>query len=205
MNSEDDINDELVLPLKDLLSEALPPAVYSKLGKYEFDKGVIRIWFKSTDSEKNPFSPEYLGGNENFGKLVGFIILTLNGEFVDAGEDSHIKILDMNNGWLPKHPFYLGMLDKLREVKNWEVAGRYEEAAQFYEWLGLHEKAGELRRMEKTQYVISTKFQLGKDGLIKIECPHCGASQPAESKSSEVVCRYCEKRYIIPKRILDMI
>jgi len=92
-----------------------------------------------------------------------------------------------------------------QKAKDLELAGRYEEAAQEYEVLGMLEEAGRVRRLEKVQYMISTNFQIGEDGTVKLECPHCGASQPAESKTSEVTCKYCGKRYAIPRKILDMI
>lgn len=92
-----------------------------------------------------------------------------------------------------------------QKAKNLELAGRYEEAAQEYEVLAMLEEAGRVRRLEKVQYVISTNFQIGEDGTVKLVCPHCGASQPAESKTSEVTCKYCGKRYAVPRKILDMI
>lgn len=92
----------------------------------------------------------------------------------------------------------------MKRIKNLELAGRYEEAAQLYETLGNYEKAGEMRRMQRTQYVISTNFQI-RDGAITIQCPYCGASQPAESKSNKVTCKYCGRIYVVPKKILDMI
>jgi ribosomal protein S27E len=93
----------------------------------------------------------------------------------------------------------------LEKAKNLELAGRYEEAAQEYERLGMFEKAGMARREARVQYVISTNFQIGKNGVISIACPHCGGSQPIESKTSEITCKYCGKAYIIPRKILDMI
>jgi len=92
-----------------------------------------------------------------------------------------------------------------KRLDNLEKAGRFEEAACGYEGLGMYEKAGELRRMGKTQYIISTSFHMGRDGAIMIACPHCGGSQTAESKSSEIVCKYCGKTYIVAKKVLDMI
>jgi hypothetical protein len=60
-------------------------------------------------------------------------------------------------------------------------------------------------KQEIIQYNIVTKFDFGGKGVLKIACPHCGASSPLESKSSIVLCRYCGKQYIIPKKILDLI
>lgn len=83
--------------------------------------------------------------------------------------------------------------------------GRYEEAALLYEELELWDKAGETRRMGKTNYVISASVSIGKIGSISMECPHCGASQPLASKSNEVVCAYCHKSYVIPKKVLELL
>jgi len=93
----------------------------------------------------------------------------------------------------------------LERAKNLELAGRFEEAALEYERLGMFEKAGMARREARVQYVISTNFQIGKNGVISIACPHCGGSQPIESKTGEMTCKYCGKEYVIPRKILDMI
>jgi len=97
------------------------------------------------------------------------------------------------------------LYQEMQKASNLELAGRYEEAAKIYESLKMYEKAGEVRKMAKTQYVISTSFRFEKGGTIIISCPHCGASQPAESKSSQISCKYCGKSYVVPKKILDMI
>lgn len=93
---------------------------------------------------------------------------------------------------------------KLELLKNYETAGRYEEAAQICDQLEMLEKAGELRRMARTSYQISTSFSMGKDGAISVTCPNCGSSQVVESKSNLVTCKHCGNNYIIPKNILDM-
>jgi uncharacterized Zn-finger protein len=38
-----------------------------------------------------------------------------------------------------------------------------------------------------------------------VKCPYCGAPAPLESRESRVVCRYCGKTYIIPRRILYLV
>lgn len=73
------------------------------------------------------------------------------------------------------------------------------------EKLELWDKAGELRRKAKTNYVVSANLNIGKIGSISIECPHCSASQPIASKSSEVTCSYCKKNYVIPKKVLELL
>ena len=100
-----------------------------------------------------------------------------------------------------------------QEARNFELAGKYEDAAKEYELLGMFEKAGAVRKMNKTQYVestqtqyvISTSFQIGSDGTVKIGCPHCGGSSSVTEKSGERKCEYCGKTYLIPKKVLDML
>jgi DNA-directed RNA polymerase subunit RPC12/RpoP len=61
------------------------------------------------------------------------------------------------------------------------------------------------RPKEIVSYNIVTEFNLNKDGTISVKCPYCGAPTPLHSKESEVVCKYCGKTYIVPKKILDLI
>jgi len=61
------------------------------------------------------------------------------------------------------------------------------------------------RPKEVVSYNIVTEFNLNKDGTISVKCPYCGAPTPLHSKGSEVVCKYCGKTYIVPKKILDLI
>jgi ribosomal protein S27E len=93
---------------------------------------------------------------------------------------------------------------KMELIKKYEIAGRFEEAARLCDELEMWEKAGELRRMQKTSYLISTNFSMGKDGAISCTCPNCGSSQVVASKSNMVKCEHCGNNYIIPKKILDM-
>jgi hypothetical protein len=58
---------------------------------------------------------------------------------------------------------------------------------------------------EIISYNIVVEFSLGRDGTISVKCPYCGASDLLHSKESEATCRYCGKKYIIPKKILDLI
>jgi len=36
------------------------------------------------------------------------------------------------------------------------------------------------------------------------KCPNCGSSHAVESKTNLVECTHCGGRYIIPKKVLDM-
>ncbi len=91
-----------------------------------------------------------------------------------------------------------------QNAENLMKAGRYEEAAKYYEQLEMWNEAGECRRLARTTYVVAADVRVGKDG-ISVNCPHCGSSERLESKASEVTCRHCGRTYYIPKKILDMI
>jgi hypothetical protein len=94
---------------------------------------------------------------------------------------------------------------QLELLKNYETAGKFEEAAKICDELEMWEKAGEFRRMAKTTYLISTNFSMGKDGAISVNCPNCGSAQALESKTNMVTCIHCGNNYIIPKKVLDML
>jgi Zn finger protein HypA/HybF involved in hydrogenase expression len=93
----------------------------------------------------------------------------------------------------------------IAEIERLKRAGRFEDAALRYEELEMWDKAGEVRRMAKTSYVISANVNIGKVSTISMECPHCGASQPLSSKTNEVTCKYCGKNYVIPKKVLELL
>jgi len=93
----------------------------------------------------------------------------------------------------------------VEEAEKLVQAGRFEEAASIYDELEMLDKAGECRRLARTNYVVSASVNIGKVATISMECPHCSASQPIGSKSNEVTCQYCGKNYIIPKRILELL
>ena len=82
----------------------------------------------------------------------------------------------------------------IAEIEKLKRARRYEEAAMRYEELEMWDKAGEVRRLN-----------IGKVSTISMECPHCSASQPLSSKNKEVTCKYCGKKYAIPKKVLKLL
>ena len=82
----------------------------------------------------------------------------------------------------------------IAEIEKLKKAGRYEEAALRYEELEMGDKAEECR-----------KFNMGKVSAINMECPHCGACQPLASKNNEVKCKHCGKKYVIPKKVLELL
>jgi RNA polymerase subunit RPABC4/transcription elongation factor Spt4 len=107
---------------------------------------------------------------------------------------------------------------KLEVIGIFIKARRYEEAAKLYEQLEMRDKAEDCRRMgkkrlktkRKTRHVVSTNLTVGKVAAISMNCPHCNSSQLLDSKSNvsksnEVVCSYCQKNYIIPQKVLDLI
>ena len=92
----------------------------------------------------------------------------------------------------------------MAEIKKLKKAGRFEDAALKYEELEMKDEADECRKMDKTSHGIAN-VNIGKIGTISMECPHCGVSQPLSSKTDEVTCKNCGKKYIIPKKVLDLL
>ena len=82
----------------------------------------------------------------------------------------------------------------LAEIAKLKKAGKYEEAALKYEELEMWDKAREIRNIN-----------MGKVSTINMECPHCSASQPLSSKNNKVTCKHCGKKYVIPKKVLDLL
>jgi DNA-directed RNA polymerase subunit RPC12/RpoP len=82
----------------------------------------------------------------------------------------------------------------LAEIEKLKKAGKYEEAALKYEELEMLDKAEECRNIN-----------MGKVSIINMECPHCGTSQPLSSKTNEVKCKHCGKKYGIPKKVLELL
>jgi hypothetical protein len=86
-----------------------------------------------------------------------------------------------------------------KTIENFEKAGRYEEAAQECERLGMLEKAGQLRRKGKEVTVLhidvnSLIRQLADRGqTLTYHCCHCGAPLRVGAKSEEVskICPNC--------------
>lgn len=88
---------------------------------------------------------------------------------------------------------------KQKTVENLEKAGRYEEAAQECEKLGMLEKAGQLRRKEKEITVLHVDVnslirQLADRGqTLTYHCCHCGTPLKVGAESEEVfkICPNC--------------
>lgn len=201
-----------LLLLKNFIGELTSPQINHKL-RYEWDKkkGVILIKFKSKEDDARKYI-----GLDNLANLclleVAFINFSqslIGASFGASFGGVKWKTIFPESGGkkFPTKDMYFvvsdSILDLLSDVQNVILAGDYEKAARFYQFFRCFKKAGELRRKERTRYEISLK--IGEDGTIKIQCPHCGASQPTELKSNEVTCKYCGKTYIIPKKIFDMV
>ena len=86
------------------------------------------------------------------------------------------------------------MQNILAEIEKLKKAGKCEEAALKYEELEMWDKAEKIR-----------KLNMGRVSSINMECPHCGASQQLSSKSNEVKCKHCGKKYVIPKKVLEIL
>jgi hypothetical protein len=96
--------------------------------------------------------------------------------------------------------------DKIAQADRYAKAERFEWAAQLYESLGMWEKAGESRRMNRTNYLVAANINIEKGGGIQMNCPHCGASPPIKVKeTNQVTCAYCNSTYFIPEKILKML
>ena len=58
---------------------------------------------------------------------------------------------------------------------------------------------------ETVRYDVVTKFEIGKNGVLVLTCPKCGASLPVESKDGAGKCSFCGSTFTVPKRILDLL
>jgi len=106
------------------------------------------------------------------------------------------------------------MSAKLEIVEIFKKAGRYEEAAKLYDQLEMRDEAEVCRRMgkrsRKKRHVLSTNLKVGKVAAISMKCPYCDSSQLLDSESNvlkvnEVVCSFCTKKYVLPKKVYDLV
>jgi len=78
-----------------------------------------------------------------------------------------------------------------------EEVGRYEEAAQIYEYLDMPEKAGEMRRKKRETSVVRVDLndlirQLGERGFtITYHCSHCGAPLKIGAETEVEAIKFC--------------
>ena len=93
---------------------------------------------------------------------------------------------------------------KLVQARNFERAGRYEDAALIYEELQMLDKAGEMRRKDKTFYHEGRTINLDLNSLLQqirekgisvpYRCPNCGANTRIDRNSNLPnlrACMYC--------------
>jgi len=96
---------------------------------------------------------------------------------------------------------------EMLEVQNWIKAGRFEDAAKFYEARGLYEEAGKLRAkgreitvkdiiVKKTEVSVdlnSLLQQIADGGIVAVyRCPHCGGRLKIGKETSVASLRVCE-------------
>ena len=93
---------------------------------------------------------------------------------------------------------------EIRDAEQLAKAGRHEDAALKYEKLDLWDKAKECRKLSKKNRVGSANLQTGKIGTVTVLCPHCGSSQPIDSKSTVETCNHCGTTYLIPQKVLEL-
>jgi DNA-directed RNA polymerase subunit RPC12/RpoP len=82
----------------------------------------------------------------------------------------------------------------IAEIAKLKKAGKYEEAALRYEELEMWNKAKEIRELN-----------MGKVKAITMTCPHCGATQSLSSRNNKVTCKNCGKKYVIPRKVLELL
>lgn len=85
---------------------------------------------------------------------------------------------------------------EIRKAETFEQMGRYEEAALIYEELELFDKAGEARKLGKTEYVKTTKLDINQlisqlKEIVNYKCPSCGAGIDIHSKTSVDGLKFC--------------
>ncbi len=88
--------------------------------------------------------------------------------------------------------------DSRRAVESEIVAGKIHGIIEGGEFLS----QSALQR-ESIRYEVLTKLELGKNGVLSLTCPKCGATIPVGNKASEGKCAYCGSAYTVPRRILD--
>lgn len=101
------------------------------------------------------------------------------------------------------------------QAKNFEAARRYEDAAKFYEGLGLWKEAGDVRDKKSAKTVkhvtvnINDLIEKVRDGGLTIpyKCRSCGATITIDSDSNPEglkFCSYCGSA-VDPDSVLNII
>lgn len=91
-----------------------------------------------------------------------------------------------------------------READQLAKAGKYEEAALTYEKLDSWDEAKNCRLQAKKKHLGPAKLKVASIETVTLKCPHCGTSQPVNSKSPEETCKRCGTTYRIPEKVREM-
>jgi len=200
----------------------------------DIDKAVVSD-VSSFLNKKLALSIKLIGSKFNDGNMLySHFKNTMPGNWIDAISNGHSlnkqKSLEVLTGVLKSHertsfdevfeickkPFYLqaylieGVSQDKIDVKIEEIlmkiisSDKVEGFIDRKNRLFVHKIAYQ-QKTEVIQYQIATSFEFGKDGIISLKCPNCGASRPQKHKSTEVVCEYCHSTYLVPKKVLDLI
>ena len=94
---------------------------------------------------------------------------------------------------------------EIEAIEHLAKTGRYEDAARKYDKLEEWDKAKECRKLARRKsHPGAASLETGKIGTINVVCPNCGESQPANSKSKELLCNRCGTGFLIPEKILEL-
>jgi len=87
-------------------------------------------------------------------------------------------------------------------VSNWIKAGRFEDAAQFYEKRGMYEEAGRIRAKGREILVKDMNIKVDLNALLKqiseggivavYRCPNCGGKLKIGKETTVASLRTCE-------------
>lgn len=94
--------------------------------------------------------------------------------------------------------------DNLEQGKAWVeriiVAGLVSgvvEGNEFVSSIGL--------QRESVRYQVVAKFEVSNNGVVKLNCPRCGASLPVSKGTTSGKCTYCGGEYKVPSKILSLL
>lgn len=128
-------------------------------------------------------------------KIIGYESLSINYHISDAiSVETYPRLREINVNMKDRKTLVL-------KFRNKEMKEKYYK--ELSELLVLTKD--QENRKEVIQYSVTTKFEFGSDGAILIQCPNCSASSSLQYKSNPIRCPYCNKEYMVPKKILELI